>query len=168
MGGDLLATLHVCAITALVLWNRLERAGFFGVSPESLVSRNATEFLPNCKACEERGGRGIHGDGRGSGKRGLLGHRFRKTSGVYTVAHVVHYDFLCCTCACNGSTNVQDTLPYFVSNFIVDYAFLLYYGLLNGPQNSRTENARWQPRIAIYVRSIYVRSIEILLGRKLR
>ena len=26
---------------------------------------------------------------------------------------------------CNGSTNVEDTLIYFVSKFIVDYAFLL-------------------------------------------
>ena len=53
--------------------------------------------------------------------------------------------------ACNGSTNVEDTLIYFVSKFIVDYAFLLYYGLLNGPRNSRTENARWQTHIAISV-----------------
>ena len=28
---------------------------------------------------------------------------------------------------CNGSTNVEDTLIYFVSKCIVDYAFLLYY-----------------------------------------
>ena len=38
---------------------------------------------------------------------------------------------------------------YFVSDFIADYAFLLYYGLLNGPENLPTENARWQPRIGI-------------------
>ena len=55
---------------------------------------------------------------------------------------------------CNGSTNVEDTLIYFVPKFIVDYAFLFQYGLLNGPRNSRTENARWQPRIATIVRKI--------------
>ena len=54
-------------------------------------------------------------------------------------------------CPCIGSTNVEDTLIYFVSKVIVDYAFLLYFGLLNGPRNSRTENARWQPHIAISV-----------------
>ena len=55
---------------------------------------------------------------------------------------------------CNGSSNVEDTLIYFVSKFIVDNAFLLYDWLLNGPQNSRPENATWQPRIAINVHKI--------------